>query len=228
MSIKAWPEQMRPRERLLSQGAQSLTDAELLAIFLRTGVQGKSAVQLADELLAHFGSLRELLRASHTSFCAAHGLGDAKYVQLQAVLEMTRRHLKESLQRGDVMQSPQAVMNYLSLQLKAEPHEVFACLWLDAQHRVIHFEPLFRGSIDRSSVYPREVVKSALAHNAAAVVFAHNHPSGVPEPSAADVEITRLLTQSLALVEVRVLDHVVVGDNQHVSLAERGLMVSDA
>lgn len=224
MSIKQWPKAQRPRERLLEQGAQSLTDAELLAIFLRTGVQGKSAVELADELLTHFGSLRALLRAPRSVFCQAHGLGDAKYVQLQAVLEMTRRHLKEALQKGDAMTSSQAAVNYLSLQLKGEPHEVFACLWLDSQHRVIQYEALFRGSIDSSSVYPREVVKAALKHNAAAVVLAHNHPSGSPEPSQADKDITDVLSKALALVEVRVLDHVVIGDGKHVSLADRGLI----
>lgn len=224
MSIKKWPKQQRPRERLMHQGAQSLTDAELLAIFLRTGVKGKTAVELADDLLQQFGSLRGLLRAPYKVFCAAHGLGDAKYVQLQAVLEMSRRHLKETLKRSDAIKSPQAVINFLSLQLKGEQHEIFACLWLDNQHRVLKFERLFRGSITSSNVYPREVVKSALKFNAAAVVFAHNHPSGNSEPSQADIEITKKLFKVLSLVEVRVLDHIIIGEKEHVSFAERGLL----
>lgn len=223
MAITDWPQDQRPREKLLSKGSQSLSDAELLAIFLRTGMRGKSAVDLAQELLQGFQGLRQLLRADQQSFCNHAGLGTAKYAQLQAVLEMARRYLFESLQRGDTLSSPQDTRQYLSSQLRDYPHEVFAALFLDQRHRVICFEELFRGTIDGASVYPREVVKKALQHNAAALIFAHNHPSGVAEPSQADELITRRLIDALKLVDVRVLDHFVVGD-EVVSFAERGLL----
>lgn len=183
MSIRDWPAAERPREKLLEQGAASLTDAELLAIFLRTGVTGKSAVDLARYLLSEFGSLRALLEADLAGFSQHLGLGPAKYAQLQAVLEMSRRHLAERLRRDSALESPQAVRDYLKAQLRHEPHEVFGCLFLDAKHRVLSFEVLFRGSIDSASVYPRQVVKRALANNAAAVILTHNHPSGVPSPA---------------------------------------------
>lgn len=224
MPITDWPAQERPRERLLHQGAASLSDAELLAIFLRTGVRGKTAVDLARELLAQFGDLRTLLGADRQKFCRGHGLGLAKYVQLQAVLEMGRRHLRETLARGDVLSSPAATRDYLTAHLRAYPHEVFACLFLDTRHRVISFDELFRGTLDGASVHPREVVKRALQHNAAAVILAHNHPSGVAEPSVADESITRRLKDALALVDIRVLDHFIIGDGLAVSLAERGLL----
>lgn len=223
MAITDWPQHLRPREKLLSKGSQSLSDAELLAIFLRTGMRGKSAVDLAQELLQGFQGLRQLLKADQQSFCQHAGLGTAKYAQLQAVLEMARRYLFESLQRGDTLSSPQDTRQYLSSQLRDHPHEVFAVLFLDQRHRVICFEELFRGTIDGASVYPREVVKKALQHNAAALIFAHNHPSGVAEPSQADEQITRRLVDALKLVDVRVLDHFVVGD-EVVSFAERGLL----
>jgi DNA repair protein RadC len=223
MAITDWPQDQRPREKLLSKGSQSLSDAELLAIFLRTGMRGKSAVDLAQELLQGFQGLRQLLKADQQSFCQHAGLGTAKYAQLQAVLEMARRYLFESLQRGDTLSSPQDTRQYLSSQLRDYPHEVFAALFLDQRHRVICFEELFRGTIDGASVYPREVVKKALQHNAAALIFAHNHPSGVAEPSQADEQITRRLVDALKLVDVRVLDHFVVGD-EVVSFAERGLL----
>lgn len=222
MAICDWPADERPREKLLNQGAAALSDAELLAIFLRTGVVGKSAVDLARELLSEFGSLRALLQASQPAFCQGPGLGSAKYAQLQAVLEMARRHLREGLQRGAALTSPQQAIDYLSAQLRDYAHEVFACLWLDSQHRVIRFEELFHGTIDGASVYPREVVKAALKHNAAAVILSHNHPSGIAEPSQADAQITRRLKEALSLVDVRLLDHIVIGDGQHASLAERG------
>lgn len=224
MAITDWPADERPREKLLKQGASALSDAELLAIFLRTGVAGKSAVDLARDLLNHFGSLRALLQASNSEFCEAKGLGDAKYTQLQAVLEMARRHLLETLQRGDALSSPQAAYQYLTAQLRDYSHEVFACLWLDSKNRVLQFEELFRGTIDGASVYPREVVKAALKHNAASVIFAHNHPSGIAEPSPSDQTITERLKKALQLIDVRVLDHIVIGDGQQVSLAERGLI----
>lgn len=223
MAITDWPQDQRPREKLLSKGSQSLSDAELLAIFLRTGMRGKTAVDLAQELLQGFQGLRQLLKADQQSFCQHAGLGTAKYAQLQAVLEMARRYLFENLQRGDTLSSPQDTRQYLSSQLRDYPHEVFAVLFLDQRHRVICFEELFRGTIDGASVYPREVVKKALQHNAAALIFAHNHPSGVAEPSQADEQITRRLIDALKLVDVRVLDHFIVGD-EVVSFAERGLL----
>ncbi len=224
MSIKDWPADERPREKLLQRGSSALTDAELLAIFLRTGSPGKSAVDMARELLMEYGSLQALLSADRPRFCASRGLGDATYVQLQAVLEMARRHFAEILQRGNALTSPDITRAYLSAQLRGYSYEVFACLFLDNQHRVIQWEELFRGTIDGASVYPREVAKRALYHHAAAVIFAHNHPSGINEPSQADRLITDRLKQALALFEIRVLDHFIVGDGQPYSFAEHGLI----
>ncbi|MEO1767170.1 RadC family protein [Thiobacter aerophilum] len=224
MAITDWPVSERPRERLIRQGAHALSDAELLAIFLRTGVTGKSAVDLARELIARFGSLNRLFGASLEAFCSVPGMGPAKYAQMQAVLEMARRALAESAQHDDALCSPQAVRDYLRLRLGPREHEVFAVLFLDAQNRVIAFEELFRGTLKETSVYPREVVKRALHHNAAAVILAHNHPSGVAEPSQADQALTRALKEALALVDVRVLDHFVVAAGGGVSFAQRGLL----
>lgn len=222
MSIRDWPAAERPREKLLAQGAAALSDAELLAIFLRTGLPGLSAVDMARKLLRDFGSLRALLEAELPDFASHAGLGPAKFAQLQAVLEMARRHLAERLQRDSALESPQAVRDYLKARLRHEPHEVFACLFLDARHRVLAFEALFQGSIDGASVYPRQVVKRALAHNAAALILTHNHPSGVAEPSQADRSLTLRLKEALALVDVRVLDHFIVGDGEPQSMAELG------
>lgn len=222
MSIALWPEAERPREKLLARGPAALSDAELLAIFLRTGCAGQSAVDLARSLLSDFGGLRPLLEAGQPDFCRRKGLGTAKFTQLQAVLEMGRRHLSARLESGDSLTSPTLVRNYLSAQLRHRPSEVFAVLFLDNQHRLKSFEELFQGTIDGASVYPREVVKRALAHNAAAVILAHNHPSGVAEPSQADRRITERLKAALELVDIRVLDHMVVGDGEVVSFAERG------
>ncbi len=224
MTIKDWPAEERPREKLLEQGSEVLTDAELLAIFLRTGIAGKTAVDLAQDLLMQFGSLQALLEADQTKFCQGKGLGSAKYAQLQAVLEMAKRHYVEILQRGSALTSPEATRAYLSAQLRNYSYEVFACLFLDNQHRVIVFEELFQGTIDGASVYPREVAKKALAHNAAAVIFAHNHPSGVSEPSQADKHITEKLKQALLLFDIRVLDHFIIGDGAPYSFAEHGLL----
>jgi len=224
MAIKDWPADERPREKLLQLGPQALSDAELLAIFLRTGVTGLSAVELARSLLSNFGSLRALLEANQSQFCSQHGLGPAKFVQLQAVLEMSRRHLESTLTRGDALSDALSTKNYLQHRLRAYQHEVFACLFLDNKHRMIAFEELFRGTIDSANVYPREVVKHALSHNAAAVIFAHNHPSGVAEPSQADYAITDSLKSALATVDIRVLDHIVVGDGETVSFAETGYL----
>jgi len=222
MAITDWPLAERPREKLLEQGAEALSDAELLAIFLRTGIAGTDAVSLARQLLEHFGGLKPLLAASQTEFCQARGLGEAKYVQLQAVLELSRRFLQQRLQRETVFSEPELVRKYLSHLLSHEQREVFMVLYLDNQHRMICAEPLFQGTIDASPVYPRIVVQRALKHNAAAVILAHNHPSGVAEPSRADRAITERLTQAMALVDIRVLDHFVVGDAEVVSFAERG------
>ena len=224
MSIRDWPAAERPREKLLQHGSGSLSDAELLAIFLRTGVSGKSAVDLARHLLSEFGSLRALLEADLRAFCRQLGLGPAKFSQLQAVLEMSRRHLAERLRRESALESPQAVRDYFKALLRHEPHEVFGCLFLDTRHRMLAFEVLFRGSIDSASVYPRQVVKRALAHNAAAVIFCHNHPSGISDPSQADRTLTKRLIQALDLIEVRVLDHFVVTAHGATSMAELGLV----
>jgi DNA repair protein RadC len=223
-TIRDWPARERPREKLLAHGPGMLSDAELLAIFLRTGLRGKTAVDLARELLAAFGGLRTLLDADRTTFCAHAGLGDAKFAQLQAVLEMARRHLQEQLHREDSLENPDTTRRYLTSRLRHLPHEVFACLFLDNRHRVIAFEELFRGTIDGASVHPREVVRRVLHFNAAAVILAHNHPSGIPEPSRADILLTRRLVDALALVDVRVLDHFIVGEGRGVSFAERGLI----
>ncbi|EGR3865775.1 DNA repair protein RadC [Vibrio cholerae] len=222
MSLKELPTESMPREKLLQRGPQSLSDAELLAIFLRTGTHGMNVLALADLLLRDFGSLRALFCASKEQFCRHKGLGEAKFVQLQAVLEMTQRYLAETLKRGDALTSPQQTKLYLSSVLRDRQREAFYILFLDNQHRVIRDEILFEGTIDAASVYPREVVKWALHHNAAAVILAHNHPSGVAEPSQADRRITDRLRDALGLVEIRVLDHFVVGDGEVVSFAERG------
>ena len=224
MSITDWPTGERPREKLLQRGASSLSDAELLAIFLRTGVKGKSAVDLARGLLTRFGGLTDLFAASRKDFCSIHGMGQVKYVQLQAVLEMSRRALQEEMQSGDALNSPGTVRDYLQLLLRGRQQEVFMVIFLDAQHRVLASEELFSGTLTQTSVYPREVVKRALHFNAAAVIFAHNHPSGVAEPSQSDRMLTDALKQSLALVDVRVLDHFIVAGSSCLSFAERGMV----
>lgn len=222
MAIRDWPADERPREKLLQRGAQALSDAELLAIFLRTGVQGKSAVDLSRELLADHGGLAALMGASLSRFCQSKGLGDAKYAQLQAVMEMSRRYLGDVLQRDQVFSSAASTRRYLQAQLRGEPREVFAALYLDNRHRLIRYEPLFFGTIDSAAVYPREIARRALELNSAALIVAHNHPSGVAEPSDADVRITRRISDALALLDIRLLDHCVVAGAEVVSLAERG------
>lgn len=222
MGINHWPEGERPREKLLAMGADSLSDAELLAIFLRVGVKGRSAVDLARDLLGTFGGLRPLLDADQEDFCSAKGLGQAKFAQLQATLELSRRHLASQLSRGNALTSPGLVRHYLSAQMRHLGHEEFAVLFLDTQHRIIRYESMFRGTLDSASVYPRDVAKRALDLKAGAVILAHNHPSGVAEPSDADKRITRRLQDALGLFEIRVLDHFVVGDGDVVSFAERG------
>lgn len=224
MTIRDWPETERPREKLLARGAESLSDAELLAIFLRTGLRGRTAVDLARDLLAEFGSLRALLAADRKRLSAARGLGDAKFCQLQAALEIARRFFAETLSRGTSVTNPDQARELLIARLRDRPHEVFACVFLDNRHRMLHYGELFRGTIDAATVHPREVVREALERGAAAVILAHNHPSGVAEPSAADQAITRRLREALNLVDIRVLDHIVVGDGETVSFVDRGLL----
>ena len=222
MAIHNWPAHERPREKFIDQGPQALTDAELLAIFLRTGVTGKSAVDVARESLEHFGGLRPLLEAKQAQFCQPKGLGPAKYIQLQAVLEMAKRHLQDQLYRGDAMSSPQTTADYLITRLRGYPYEVFTVLFLDNKNRMIACEELFRGTINAASVYPREVVKRALELNSVSVILAHNPPSGVTEPSRADRDITQRLQQALALVDIDVLDHIIIGDGDPLSFAQQG------
>ena len=226
MAIRDWPAAERPRERLAQQGAGALSDAELLAIFLRVGVRGKSAVDLARELLASFdGDLARLAAASTKDLSRLPGIGPAKAAQLAATLELARRALAGSLKAKDAMASPQAVRDWLRLSLGNLQHEVFVALWLDAQNRLIVSEELFRGTLTQTSVYPREVVKRALIHNAGAVILAHNHPSGLAEPSRADEVLTSSLKQALALIDVKLLDHfIVTGGAEPLSFAERGLI----
>ena len=224
LPIKAWPETERPREKLLHGGADRLSDAELLAIFLRTGSPGRSAVDLARDALLKAGGLRALLNLPQVELCELKGIGEAKYVQFQAALELGRRYLMERLEKGEAMTSPQASRDYLSLLLRDKHYESFFAMFLDSKHRVIHHTEMFRGTIDNASVPIREVVKAALKHNAAAMIVAHNHPSGVAEPSAADRALTESLDLALAMVGVKLLDHFVVGDAEVISFAEMGAL----
>ena len=224
MSIRHWPTAERPREKLLERGAHVLSDAELLALLLGAGTRGASAVELARGLLEDFGSLRQLLNATAPRCLARAGVGPARYAILKAAVELARRHFGEALRSGPALAAPEATRAFLLAQLRDRPYEVFCCLYLDNRHRLIAFEELFRGTIDRAGVHPREVLRQTLEHNAAAVMFAHNHPSGVLEPSQADELITRRLKEALALVDVRVLDHFIVGDGQCFSFCEHGLI----
>jgi DNA repair protein RadC len=224
MKITDWPIDERPREKLLKFGPETLSDAELLAIFLRTGIQGCSAVDLARNLLTNFGSLRGLLSTSQTQFCSVKGLGQAKYVQMQASIEMSKRYQAEKLVKLDALTSVEQTQAFLLSKLRDQRQEIFALLLLDSQHRLIKYRQMFYGTIDSASVYPRVLVKQALDDNAAAVILAHNHPSGVAEPSQADQHITRRIIDAMALVDIRVLDHFVVGDGVAVSFAQRGLI----
>jgi DNA repair protein RadC len=224
VTIRRWPDGERPRERLLERGAHALSDAELLAVLLGSGIKGQSAVELARTLIAEFGSLRKLLSAEASRCLAQSGIGPARYAILKAAVELARRHFREALLVGPALAAPDATRTFLLAQLRDRPYEVFCCLYLDNRHRLIAFEELFRGTIDRAGVHPREVLRQTLMHNAAAVILAHNHPSGVLEPSQADELITRRLKEALALVDVRVLDHFIIGDGQCYSFAEHGLM----
>jgi len=223
MAISDWPLAERPRERLLAEGAKVLSDAELLAVLLRTGLPGKSAVELGRELVREFKGVSGVLEAG-ARLGSVKGLGPAKAAQFAAAIELVRRALQEELKRTAALTSPGAVRDYLRLAIGARAHEVFVCIWLDAQHRVIKFEEPFQGTLTQTSVYPREIVKAALACNAAAVIFAHNHPSGVAQPSQADELLTANLKEALALIEVKVLDHFIIAGNQAISFAERGLL----
>lgn len=224
MQIRDWPSTERPRERLLAEGAQALTDAELLAIFLGSGLAGTSAVDLARRLLAETGGLRGLLDQPAPALARLHGLGPARAARLAGALELGTRHLAQGLARGEALTDPARAGDYLARRLRALPYEVFACLFLDTRHRVIAFEELFRGTLDGAEVHPREVVQRCLAHHAAAVILGHNHPSGAPEPSAADRAVTARLRQALALVDVRLLDHFIIGDGPPCSMARLGAL----
>jgi DNA repair protein RadC len=224
MAIRDWPAGERPREKLLDKGVAALSDAELLAILLRSGTRGQSAVDLARQVLRNFTSLRKLITADRQTFCAQLGLGAARYAELQAAVEIAKRHMSETLRAGPSLASPRATRDFLSSQLRDLEHEVFVCLYLDKRHRLIQYQELFRGTIDGASVHPREIVKLALQRNSAAIIIAHNHPSGVPEPSHADELITQRVKEALALVDIRLLDHIIIGDGASVSLAERGLI----
>lgn len=224
LPIKDWPQSDRPREKLLNQGPASLGDAELLAIFLRTGIPGKSAIEMARDVLLEAGSLRQLLNMSAVELCRFKGIGTAKYVQFQAGLELGRRYLMEKIEKGDAITSPQISKEYLTLQLRDKEYESFFVMYLDTKNRVIHHEELFRGTIDNATVPVREVVKEALKHNAAALIVAHNHPSGVAEPSNADHALTETLNLALGMVGIKLLDHFVIGDSDVVSFAEIGAL----
>ncbi len=224
LGLKHWPRGDQPREKLLMSGAGALSDAELLAVLFGTGIPGRNVVELAQDLLARHGSLRGLLGAPAAVGRNRTGLGPARYASLQASLELARRHFRQGLEAGSVLSSPGDTRAFLIAQLRDRPYEVFCCLYLDNRHRLIRFEELFRGTIDGATVHPREVLRQALAHNAAAVILAHNHPSGVAEPSQADEMITRRLKEALALVDIRLLDHLVIAGADAVSLAEKGLM----
>jgi len=222
MSIRDWPDIERPREKLLARGAAILSDAELLAVFLGSGLRGQNAVDLGRDLLQRHGGLRALLEQSPAALQRERGLGAARTARLLAALELATRHLAADLDRGEALSDPSRAGHYFRSRLRGHPHEVFACLFLDTRHRTIAFEELFRGGLDGAEVHPREVVRRCLAHNAAAVILGHNHPSGVAEASAADRAITRRLSEALALIEVRVLDHFIVGDGPALSFAARG------
>jgi len=224
MQIRDWPTAERPREKLLALGSGALSEAELLAIWLRHGIAGMNALDLARSLLERFGSLRSVLGAERSMLCAHRGVGPARWAELQAALELVRRHHLERLRAGPVLASPRSARDYLIARLRDHEHEVFCCLFLDSRHRLITCDELFRGTVDGASVHPREVVKQALARNATAVILAHNHPSGIAEPSQADEIITTRLRDALALVEIRLLDHLIVGDGCCTSLAEKGLI----
>ena len=224
LTIRDWPESERPREKLLERGAQALSDAELIALLLGSGIKGRSAVDVARSLITEFGSLRELLSADRRRWDGKLGIGPARYATLMASIEIARRHLREPLRTGSALTAPDCTRKFLLAQLRDRPYEVFCGLFLDNRHRLLAFEEIFRGTIDGASVYPREIVRVTLLHNAASVIVAHNHPSGVVQPSQADEGVTRRLRQALALIDVRLLDHLIVGDGKCYSFSEHGLL----
>lgn len=224
MAIRNWPKQERPREKLVARGAQALSDPELLAVLLGSGTRGRSAVEVARDLITHFGSLRDLLNADRRVSRQRLGLGPARYAAIQASMELGRRYLMETMRTGPALHAPEATRRFLVAQLRDRQYEVFCCLYLDTRYRLIAFEELFRGTVDNAGVHPREVLRQTLFHNATAVILAHNHPSGVLEPSPADQHITRRLKSVLALVDVRVVDHLIVGDGACFSFSEHGLL----
>lgn len=224
MRISTWPKSERPREKLITKGAASLSDAELLAIFVRSGTRDKTALDIARDALNYFGDLRFLLDADQKKFCSLAGLGDAKYAELQAALEISRRYLFASLSSADIVSSIDQAKAYFTMKLRGAKHEIFACLFLDNQNQVISYEELFCGSINEAHIYPREVIKKVLQHNATSVIFAHNHISRIADPSLADREITRRLQKCLASIEVKILDHLIIGKEQVISFAEHGFL----
>ena len=224
MAINHWPSLERPREKLLAKGANALSDAELLAIFIHTGTQKESAIDIARNLLSEFGGIRNILTAEQQQFCQIQGLGPVKFALMQAAIELGKRFYSEKLYRGDALSSPELVANHLIHQLRDRQHEVFSILYLDSRHRIIEYEELFTGTLNSASVYPREVVKKVLSHNAGAVIIAHNHPSGVAEPSQSDLSITNKLKDALSLIDVKLLDHLIIGDGEYVSFSSRGLI----
>lgn len=224
LTIRDWPESERPREKLLERGAQALSDAELIALLLGSGTKGRSAVDVARSLIAEFGSLREMLSADRRRWEGKLGIGPARYATLMASIEIARRHLREPLRTSSALTAPDCTRKFLLAQLRDRPYEVFCGLFLDNRHRLLAFEEIFRGTIDGASVHPREIVRLTLLHGAASVIVAHNHPSGVVEPSQADEGVTRRLRQALALIDVRLLDHLIVGDGKCFSFSEHGLL----
>ena len=224
MSIQQWPTLERPREKLLRQGRAALSDAELLAIFLRTGIPGKTAVDIARDLLQHFGSLRGLLQASFAEFSNFKGLGEVKYVQFQALLELSQRYLQEKIEKNMTLSRHEDTVNFLTLKLRDLKQEMLVCLFLDTQHQLIAYEELFKGTLNKTAIYPREIVQRALHHHAAAVIIAHNHPSGLCEPSDDDILMTHQIKKALALLEIPLYDHLIIGEDKAFSFAERGWM----
>jgi len=224
LAIRKWPKSERPREKLLERGPEALSDAELLGLLLRCGTKGQSAVDMARWLLAGFGSLRELLNADRNRWEARLRIGPARYATVMASVELARRHFREPLRRSSALRAPEFTRRFLLAQLRDRPYEVFCCLFLDNRHRLVAFEEIFRGTIDGANVYPREVVRQTLLHNAASVIIAHNHPSGVIDPSPADEGVTRRVREALGLIDVRLLDHLIVGDGQCYSFSEHGLL----
>lgn len=224
MPITDWPQEDRPREKLISKGEKSLTDAELIAIFLISGTRSKTALDIAKELLSEFGSLKKLLRAPPQSLIKTSGIGRAKYASLRAAIELGRRYLNEQLPVGSVLNSSRVTQQFLAQHLRDYTNEVFACLFMDNHFRLISFEELFFGTINEANIYPREIVRRGLAHNAAKIILAHNHPSGNPTPSTADKEVTTLIKQALNLIDIDVVDHIIIGNPGNFSFAEAGIV----